>query len=352
MLKRTGFSLIELLVVVAIIGILAGVGLFAYQSYISSARDGVTSNRLNTIDRTIDNDLVSIRNNLNTRSGAASNESGNKIIAESICENYRDALIREMNSPTNSNDKAQTNPFNNRRFACDGNAVSDYYLSENPSWNHIFTVDRGSSVVYCQNPGEAINSSGFGLLTCACTGPEPCNTEPRPKTNSSLTLVADNGTAQDMNGSNPAWGAGTGISELRLSAASLVYGAVNTSRLDAAETAGQSGKIVFVVNGNPSKQQEFVFGLVVKDGGNYRFQPSGSNALSYDNVTQADNATVYINDGGSVCWTPPPRLINGSGNPTLQDKRAVHCMSQIDIDHDTAVDADLDGDDDWSVAVF
>ena len=45
------------------------------------------------------------------------------------------------------------------------------------------------------------------------------------------------------------------------------------------------------------------------------------------------------------------RLINGSGNPTLQDKRTAHCVS-IDIDHDTAVDADLDGDDDWSVAVF
>ena len=81
-----GFSLIELLVVVAIIAILAAVGLFAYNVYISSSREGVTSNRLETIDRTIDNDLVSIRNDLQTRSAAARDDLNNEIKVSSICE--------------------------------------------------------------------------------------------------------------------------------------------------------------------------------------------------------------------------------------------------------------------------
>ena len=65
---RNGFSLIELLVVVSIIGILASVGLVAYQVYIDTTKDSVASDSSEFFKRSLDNDIVSIENNLNSRS--------------------------------------------------------------------------------------------------------------------------------------------------------------------------------------------------------------------------------------------------------------------------------------------
>ena len=172
--------------------------------------------------RQIDNDLVSIRNNLSARSAAAKDDINNNIMITSICEEYRDALIREMNTPSNSNDKAQSNLFNGRPFACDGNAVSAYRDNQTTNWSRELVVDRGSTIVYCQNPGETINSSGFGLLTCACTGPEPCTTEPRPETDSDISLGISGLTPVLMDGGGSAISRGSPITQIRLAQNTLL----------------------------------------------------------------------------------------------------------------------------------
>ena len=58
MVKRKAFTLIELLVVVAIIGILAAVGVVAYNGYTASAKKTVIKSNLQTIERYINAEMT------------------------------------------------------------------------------------------------------------------------------------------------------------------------------------------------------------------------------------------------------------------------------------------------------
>jgi len=68
MKKNSGFSLVELLVVVAIIGTLAGIGIVGFQRYVESAKQKVALQNFDTVIDFFSTELIILNNNIQDKS--------------------------------------------------------------------------------------------------------------------------------------------------------------------------------------------------------------------------------------------------------------------------------------------
>ena len=105
-----GFSLVELLIVVAIIGILGAVGVVGYQGYIDSTKEEVTLDNAATVDRAFTHDVIVIDNKITDGRTALATDQNSIITRDNDCIEYVAAAVDSLND-THKNAYDDTIPY-------------------------------------------------------------------------------------------------------------------------------------------------------------------------------------------------------------------------------------------------
>ena len=152
LITQKGFSLVELLVVVAIIGVLAGIGIVGYNSYIEYAVDKVNEANAKLLADAINNERIAQRGRL--KSNCSENIKGTTDGWDSIL--FGDNLPNCINNLVNNNQI--TNPFTNKTYAAQyngGYALWSYTTTvyDDVNWDNNLSdltnnyyIDRGYAV--------------------------------------------------------------------------------------------------------------------------------------------------------------------------------------------------------------
>lgn len=179
-MPRPGFTLVELLVVVAIFGILSSFGIIAYQIYITSAKDEVGISNANDMSRMLQIDHTAITTGITARSDLAEG-----LTTTNLCREQADKIVYEINTvqgKTNQHNADCGVAFNGNRAWSSVNHLDsvnnvDYFdgCPVTVSNDTIF-VPRGRTMVACVNNTATIGSASFKIYTCHCSEDDECET--------------------------------------------------------------------------------------------------------------------------------------------------------------------------------
>jgi len=150
--QSAGFTLIELMVTIAIIGILAAVGVTGYESYLDAVKQETLEANAATLDRALERDYIAITNDLGGRSDA----SGDSVTRTMRCFDY----IEEIRLGT-----AAANLDN--AYDTSGYAVVNLH-SASAQTNSVGFLKFGELGFGCYNACSKVGDADFYMYQCAC----------------------------------------------------------------------------------------------------------------------------------------------------------------------------------------
>jgi prepilin-type N-terminal cleavage/methylation domain-containing protein len=150
-MTKQGFSLIELLVVVAIIGLLAAIGTIGYQNYIDGTRISSADQERNQKARKLENDIIA------AQTGVVDGDF-------ETCFDMIEDQISQFNAGNSNNpyDPNYTDPI----------FVNAHTAARNGS--NTIDLDAGQQIIMCSSPCAA--PEGVEIRMCSCTDQNGCAT--------------------------------------------------------------------------------------------------------------------------------------------------------------------------------